>query len=270
MSSEREEPLLTDEQILEFEQQIKDEEAQKIPLVCQEEPISKLVDEFKENEPFLRKIHKGRQNLSHTHDKIRKCRGDGNCFFRAFAFAWYESALSQNQATYQANLTKLKETEELLVSSGFQKLAFEDFYEVALQQFEQLDQNDPDMLLVQFQSDEISNAIVMHFRFIASAYLKLHAAEYEPFLIDEMISIDEFCSMHVEAFGKESDHLQIIALSKALQVPIHVVYLDGGLDDQAAIHEFWPTEQDEQEKVKKPIKLIYRPGHYDILYNQQK
>ena len=68
MSSEREEPLLTDEQILEFEQQIKDEEAQKvslcllcyigitthkyqkIPLVCQEEPISKLVDEFKENE----------------------------------------------------------------------------------------------------------------------------------------------------------------------------------------------------------------------------
>jgi ubiquitin thioesterase protein OTUB1 len=75
------EPILSDEQILEFEQQIKDEEAQKvsffkkisqigyslernfslflfkIPLVCQEESISKLVEEFKDNEPFLKKIN---------------------------------------------------------------------------------------------------------------------------------------------------------------------------------------------------------------------
>lgn len=70
-----EEPLLTDEQILEFEQQIKDEEAQKvmftntmflqnkseryflqIPLVCQEASIEALQEEFKDNEPFLKKI----------------------------------------------------------------------------------------------------------------------------------------------------------------------------------------------------------------------
>jgi ubiquitin thioesterase protein OTUB1 len=166
----------------------------------------------------------------------------------------------KDPSTYQARLTKLKETCELLEISGFEKLAYEDFYEVTLQQFEQIKAYDPDMLLVGFQSDESSNAIVMHFRFIASAYLRLHSAEYEPFLIDEMISIDEFCSMHVEAFGRESDNLQIIALSKALDVPIQVVYLDGSIDDQCAIHEFWPTEQDEKEKIKTPIKLIYRPG----------
>lgn len=151
-------------------------------------------------------------------------------------------------------------------SSGFQKLAYEDFYEVTLEQYERLNKDDPDMLLVGFQSDEISNAIVMHFRFIASAYLRIHAAEYEPFLIDEMISIDEFCSMHVEAFGRESDHLQIIALSKALDVPIHVVYLDGGVDDKAAVHEFWPSETDERDRVKVPIQLIYRPGKLKYIY----
>ncbi|KAI7882106.1 peptidase C65 Otubain-domain-containing protein [Mucor mucedo] len=256
-----EEPVLSDELILEFEQQIKDEEAQKIPLVCQEEPISRLVEEYKDNEPFLKKIN----NLSKEHDKIRRCRGDGNCFFRAFAFAWFESA-SKNTDLYAARLSKLKETCELLESSGFEKLAYEDFYEVTLQQFEQLNINDPDMLLVAFQSAESSNAIVMHFRFIASAYLRIHDAEYEPFLIDEMISIQEFCSMHVEAFGRESDHLQIIALSKALEVPIQVVYLDGGSNDQCAVHEFWPEEED---KSKTPIKLIYRPGHYDILYSNK-
>ncbi|KAI9467800.1 MAG: ubiquitin thioesterase otubain-like protein [Benjaminiella poitrasii] len=258
----KEEPVLSDEQILQFEQQIKDEEAQKVPLVCQKESISKLVEEFEDNRPFLNKAI----NLSKTHDNIRRCRGDGNCFFRAFAFAWFESAL-KDRITYSSRIEKLKQTEDMLELSGFEKLAYEDFYDATLQQFESITENDPDMLLVGFQTDEISNAIVMYFRFIASAYLRIHSAEYEPFLIDEMISIDEFCSMHVEAFGRESDHLQIIALSNALDVPIQVVYLDGGADDEAALHEFWPNEKDKTTKM--PIKLIYRPGHYDILYNKQ-
>ncbi|GAA5795816.1 hypothetical protein HPULCUR_001178 [Helicostylum pulchrum] len=244
-----EEPVLSDELILEFEQRIKDEEAEKIPLVCQDEPIIKLEEEYRDNEPFLKKV---KAIVSSEHN------------ITALAFAWFESALSNNNL-YTARLAKLKETCELLESGGFEKLAFEDFYDLTLQQFEQAKASDPDMLLVGFQSPESSNSIVMHFRFIASAFLRIHSAEYEPFLIDEMISIDEFCSMHVEAFGRESDHLQIIALSRALDVPIQVVYLDGGVDDQCAIHEFWPSEED---KSKTPIKLIYRPGHYDILYSK--
>ncbi|KAI9024485.1 peptidase C65 Otubain-domain-containing protein [Phycomyces nitens] len=262
MSTEQE-PELTDEQILMFEQQIKDQEAQKIPLVCQADPIEKLVEEFKDNQPFLRKIN----NLSKKYDRIRRCRGDGNCFFRAFAFAWFESILS-NWENYDAGLAKLKTTPDLLELGGFQKLAYEDFYDVTLEQYELLPQRvtDPDMLLVSFQSEEISNAIVMHLRFVASAYLRIHSAEYEPFLVTEMISIDEFCAMHVEAFGRESDHLQIIALTRALDIPVEVVYLDGGAGDNVAVHEFWPDEAEKGQK--KPLHLIYRPGHYDILYER--
>ncbi|KAI8996767.1 ubiquitin thioesterase OTUB1-like protein [Pilobolus umbonatus] len=252
-------PILTDEQILEFEQRIKDEEAEKIPLVCQEESIDKLEEEYKDNEPFLKKI----KNLGKDYSKMRKCRGDGNCFFRAFGFAWFESAM-KDADKYDTDLARLKSTFDLLVNSGFQTLAFEDFYEATLEVFLSLKKyrDDPDMLLVHFQSNETSNAIVMHLRFIASAYLRLHSAEYEPFLIDEMISIDDFCSMHVEAFGRESDHLQIIALTKALDVPIDVIYLDGGLHGEAAVHSF---RSDEASK-RNPLTLIYRPGHYDILY----
>ncbi|KAG1143994.1 hypothetical protein G6F37_006090 [Rhizopus arrhizus] len=258
MSSE--EPILSDEQILEFEQQIKDEEAQKIPLVCQDEPINKLEEEFKENQSFLPKI----KNLELKHDRIRRCRGD------AVAFSWFEKVMN-DVSNFDCYLTQLNESCNLLESGGFHKLAYEDFYETVNEQFHQLPQyrTDPDMLLVNFQSDEISNAIVMHLRFMTSAYLRIHSAEYEPFLIDEMISIDEFCSRNVEAFGKESDHLQIIAISKALDTPIHVVYLDGGIEDKAIIHEFWPTEKDELERKKSPIVLLYRPGHYDILYERK-
>lgn len=176
----------------------------------------------------------------------------------AFAFAWFES-LMKDRTAYENALAKLKTTPDMLELAGFQKLAFEDFYDITLEQFEQLPQraSDPDMLLVNFQSEEISNAIVMHLRFVASAYLRIHSAEYEPFLEVEMISIDEFCAMHVEAFGRESDHLHIIALSKALEVPVQIVYLDGSADEEAAVHDFWP---DENNKQGKPLKLIYRPG----------
>ncbi|ORZ24028.1 peptidase C65 Otubain-domain-containing protein [Absidia repens] len=261
MSSTQAEPELTDEQILAFEQQIKDQEAQKIPLVCQDEPLSKLEEEFKDNDSFLRKI----KNLSRNHRKIRKCRGDGNCFFRAFAFSWFESAL-HDKAKYETALAHLKNTPKLLEKSGFQTLAFEDFYDVTLEQFEKIPSyaSDPDLFLANFQSEEISNAIVMHLRFVTSAYLRVHADDYEPFLVAEMISIDEFCAMHVEAFGRESDHLQIIALTKALDTPVQVIYLDGSDDAEAAVHEFWPNEEDKGQR--EPLQLIYRPGHYDILY----
>ncbi|KAI8073161.1 peptidase C65 Otubain-domain-containing protein [Gongronella butleri] len=252
---------LTDEQILQFEQQIKDEEAQKIPLVCQDEPVSKLEEEFKDNEPFLKKI----KNFSKEHTKIRRCRGDGNCFFRAVAFAWFESLLGR-ETRWQEDLDRLKETPKLLDRAGFQSLAYEDFYDVTLGHFMQLPSvvHDRDMLLCWFQSEEISNAIVMHLRFVASAFLRVHANDYEPFLVAEMISMDEFCAMHVEAFGRESDHLQIIALSKVLEIPMQVVYLDGSQDDKAAVHEFWPDE--DNKTTRTPLRLLYRPGHYDIMY----
>ncbi|CAO3607028.1 unnamed protein product [Cunninghamella echinulata] len=234
----------------------------KFPLFVKNEPISKLEEEFKDNEPFLKKV----KNLSKSHSKIRKCRGDGNCFFRAFAFAWFESLLNSKEK-YDEALFWLQSTPQLLEKGGFQQLAYEDFYEVTLEQLKKIPTNyanDPDLFLVAFQSPEISNAIVMHLRFVASAYLRIHADEYEPFLIVEMISIDEFCAAHVEAFGKESDHLQIIALTKALDIPVDVIYLDGSDSDQAAVHEFWPNENDKNSK--HPLKLIYRPGHYDIVY----
>lgn len=164
----------------------------------------------------------------------------------------------QNPQLFSQAVEKMKSTSELLLNGGFQQLAFEDFYDVALEQLQQIPTSDPDLLLVNFQTEEISNSIVMHLRFVASAYLKIHSAEYEPFLIVESISIDQFCAQEVEAFGRESDHLQIIALTKALDIPVNIIYLDGSSDEQAAVHEFWPDEAAKGNRT--PLQLLYRPG----------
>jgi ubiquitin thioesterase protein OTUB1 len=69
--------------------------------------------------------------------------------------------------------------------------------------------------------------------------------------------------------GEESDHVHITALSDALGVPVRVVYLDrsGGSDGkntEVNHHDFFPTDS---PQTKTPsMVLLYRPGHYDILY----
>jgi ubiquitin thioesterase protein OTUB1 len=80
--------------------------------------------------------------------------------------------------------------------------------------------------------------------------------------------------------GEESDHVHIIALSDALGVPIRVMYLDRSSCDTGNLsvnhHDFIPSTNASEggdaamtsaPATEKPyITLLYRPGHYDILY----
>lgn len=74
--------------------------------------------------------------------------------------------------------------------------------------------------------------------------------------------------------GEESDHVHITALSDALGVPIRVVYLDRSSCDNGSVsvnhHDFTPVAGNNSsggsEAVNPFITLLYRPGHYDILY----
>ena len=77
--------------------------------------------------------------------------------------------------------------------------------------------------------------------------------------------------------GEESDHVHITALSDALGVPIRVVYLDRSSCDAGGVsvnhHDFVPVPGNlpsatgaGSESIDPFITLLYRPGHYDILY----
>ncbi|NXN98003.1 OTUB1 thioesterase, partial [Rhinopomastus cyanomelas] len=59
--------------------------------------------------------------------------------------------------------------------------------------------------------------------------------------------------------SKESDHIHVIALARALQVPILVEYMDRGAGGATNPHVF-------PEGSQPRVCLLYRPGHYDILY----
>ena len=64
--------------------------------------------------------------------------------------------------------------------------------------------------------------------------------------------------------GKESDHIHIVALCRALNVPLSVEYMDRG-GDQCNRLDFSPGETN-NDGTQSSLFLLYRPGHYDILY----
>jgi ubiquitin thioesterase protein OTUB1 len=75
--------------------------------------------------------------------------------------------------------------------------------------------------------------------------------------------------------GEESDHVHITALTDALGVPVRIVYLDrsgGSSEDLLEInhHEFLPESAPNVAESDKSdlLTLLYRPGHYDILYRR--
>ncbi|ORZ31955.1 peptidase C65 Otubain-domain-containing protein [Catenaria anguillulae PL171] len=255
---------LTDEQILAGEQAIKDAVARESQLVSVPLPLTDLRQEFQSNAPFLAKINDLATNFSH----FRRCRGDGNCFYRAFVFAWYERVLG-NPARYLARAhADMAKCKEVLLANGFQLLVIEDFHDVAVDTLKAIETgaiHDMDMLLSRFQSDEVSNAIVVLFRFVCSAYLQQHQDEYLPFVLDDADTMQGYCAHHVEAMGRDADHVSIIALSKMFAVNVVVAYLDSGAHDDATIHRFDGNEADPADVVH----FLYRPGHYDLIYPRQ-
>lgn len=58
---------------------------------------------------------------------------------------------------------------------------------------------------------------------------------------------------------KESDHIHIIALTSALSVCVCIQYMDRGHGGEINAHTF-------PEGQVPSLHLLYRPGHYDILY----
>lgn len=135
----------------------------------------------------------------------------------------------------------------------------------------------------------VSNSVVVFFRLLTSAYIRLHADEFVPFLFDpetfEPVEVTKFCEAQVEATGKEagthfliadtglqqtsnriclSDHPQIQALCRALKVAVDIAYVDGsaGLGGGVAAIENGKVDfvrfETEGSDGANPITLLYR------------
>lgn len=81
--------------------------------------------------------------------------------------------------------------------------------------------------------------------------------------ISDVLDVELFCQRMVEVMNEESDEVHIKALTDALLVPVRVYSLDSRSPVEVTPTDYVP----EACQSRKPlVHLLYRPGHYDVLY----
>ncbi|KAL7740869.1 hypothetical protein ACLKA6_014034 [Drosophila palustris] len=249
-----------DELIIQQQREIEKEISDSTPLVSEQLPLTCLRAEYDGDDIFTAKI----QELAKKYQFIRRTRPDGNCFFRAFAYSYLEYLITDNSA-YQAFKKLAEASKERLVQLGFPSFTLEDFHDTFMEVITRVSPDNPEgSAKVQtelhkiFNEQGYSDYVVVYLRLITSGKLQEDADFYQNF-IEGDFSIEEFRHQEVEPMYKESDHIHIIALCTAIGVGVRVEYLDRGEGSQVKAHDF-------PEGTEPTVYLIYRPGHYDILY----
>lgn len=98
--------------------------SETIALVGELEPITSLQNEYTSDEVYCLKI----KDLSAKYKSVRRTRPDGNCFFRAFSYAYLERLISDKEK-YEDFVNLAQQSKEKLVELGFPQFTLEDFHD---------------------------------------------------------------------------------------------------------------------------------------------
>ncbi|XP_059908353.1 ubiquitin thioesterase OTUB2-like [Gadus macrocephalus] len=210
---------------------------------------------------FLEKTPDDKHNdLSDQYAYVRKIRGDGNCFYRAFCFAYLES-IHKNDRILQRFKVRLMKSRGELSSAGLDESAFNGHLNKVIDVVEQCQADEKEeTLLTLFNEQSTSDSVVQYLRLLTSTYLQNHADFFCNFV--EAPCLKTYCKQEVETMAMECDHVDILALLKALDVGIHVVSMEG--HDHRLVHHIIP------EGAEPSLHLLYHTSHYDILYLRSK
>ncbi|XP_012288736.1 ubiquitin thioesterase otubain-like [Orussus abietinus] len=245
-----------DELILQQQRRIEKEISESIAFVGEKESLKSLEREYAEDEVYLSKA----KALGQKYSYFRRTRPDGNCFFRAFSYAYLER-LIDNKEEYEKFRELALKSKDNLVALGFPQFTVEDFHDTFMEVIDKVG-GEPESSRLElhklFNEQGYSDYVVVYLRLITSGQLQREADFYQHFIEGDR-TVTEFCHQEVEPMFKESDHIHIIAMSTALGTGVRVRYMDRGAGTEVTAHDF-------PEGATPAVHLLYRPGHYDILY----
>lgn len=191
----------------------------------------------------------------------RRIRPDGNCFYRAYLYGIFENLLRSPEILITRFKGAVEDLSNLCKASGYDSFAIDDFSDMIVDQLDILRDNPSTVTLEQkiFDDASVDGYLVAFMRCCCGAYLRAHASEFEPILPSGFGSVDEFVKTEVDPMFKDCEYLQVVALSRALNVPLSIVYLDQS-DGPPVTHSFGDAS------LAEKVTLLYKPGHYDLLY----
>jgi ubiquitin thioesterase protein OTUB1 len=278
----------SDADILAWENRIREESMADRLLVGPREPMAALEAEYASGSPvFTAKV----AALARGYDAVRRTRGDGNCFFRAFLFAYLEGLVARRDLEERDRVLRaLESVRPTLLDAGYEELVLEAPLEMLIDMLRAIGSPTDPLTLPTLESnarsEDVSNYLVFFLRMVTAAEVRRRADFFAPFVMGMSdLDVESFCRSCVDPMGEEADHVQVVALSDALGIPLRVAYLDrsvhpgggsgggaqggngseGGEEVAVDMHDFVPETVSLVEKAPR-VHLLYRPGHYDILY----
>jgi len=244
------------------------------PLVGERQSSAAITAEYANADPVYRTKTAA---LPDKYAYFRTCRGDGQCGWRAIAFTYYEALLREaNIAKFDTEEARLMSMANLFNMAGLPTEMIMDFAEDVFGLMQKLAQtlrsgegNADDVLLQTFNDEAESMSIITFFKFLASAWIQTHPNDFAGFVHGDLKS---YCGNNIEPTASEIDYVAVAALAAALIKPtgfgFEIMYLDRSAGEEANVTPFVQTT--EQNGLWQPtIRLLYRPGHYDILYKAE-
>ncbi|RAK96531.1 OTU family ubiquitin thioesterase [Aspergillus ibericus CBS 121593] len=236
------------------------------PAVSAKQPSSAIAMEYANADPaFATKT----SALAITHPLTRTMRGDGNCGWRAVAFGYFENLFNlQNSLQVHHELNRIRSLNVLLDQTGQQEHLYEIFVDATEDVFNQISQaiqsgiRDDSFLVNAFNSEYNADAILTHFRLLTSAWMKLNPHRYQAFL---SMPIEQYCAARIDTVRTEIDEVGLQALVDGViedsGFAVEIMYLDRSEGEAVTPHVLTPARP-----IAGTICLLYRPGHYDLLY----
>ncbi|KAJ9636634.1 hypothetical protein H2204_005234 [Knufia peltigerae] len=234
------------------------------PLVGETRPVSDLVTEYAQaDQTYVVKT----TALAVTHNSYRSIKGDGA------VFAYFEILLSSgNIGLVTREKERLQGFEQTMRAVGIDYDIILDMFDYTWDLFDAIkaaiehgDRSEK-VLMEAFNDQGPSNSIVYHFKMMTSSFMQVNSDRYAPFMD---MAVSGYCHSRIEPSNQEIEHIGLQALNDAVIAPayigLEVLYLDRSAGDEVTPHRFvedsqnWPS-----------ISLIYRPGHYDIIYKDDK
>ena len=280
---------ISDDVILQQEQDIRNDIALHQPLVSPITDIMELFSEYEDNPVFVPKL----VELGEQYSSVRKVRGDGNCYYRSIlvnlgeqfvkgkvrypypssttstASSATTTVISPIQLIYNQFISKLEISSDKLISLGYNDSTTPDFFDALIEYVKGFGQINAtiDTHVIQPLNDE-NNGIGLFglygLRLLTSLELLTNEELYLPFILglSTAPTVELFCRMEVETPASDVDMVQVMALGNSLNLQIKIAYLDaspGNLQIVTLPEEIHPPSP-------LCLHVLYRPGHYDVIY----
>ncbi|EFW18547.1 hypothetical protein CIRG_00484 [Coccidioides immitis RMSCC 2394] len=236
------------------------------PLVGPKQSTDAIVSEYAQGHPiYVAKT----SALAATHSFYRIMKGDGNCGWRAIAFGYFENLFHLRDLNKVAQETaRIKSFNNLLNSVGHQEDLYEMFVDATMDLLAKVSKAietgnyDDTFLLDEFNLEYNSTSIIQHFRLMTSAWMRLNRDRYQSFLSEPL---DNYCAKAIETVRTEIDEIGLQGLVDGVIADsgfaVQIAYLDRSSGNEVNFHLLTPNQPS-----LATIRLLYRPGHYDLLY----